>query len=746
MGECRVHDSSAQTRGDGRRGATAHVPNPLRSGNQGHKPRKKPYSWRNIFSSDDHSFKGTRSHREDAQSHSTSVDAASMASTEKDGLETSNTSICEGHQQPLENNGAPGQNKHSLTKSFQSLYHIHNNPTTPNLPDQPTTPRPISNEDSKAATPNPIYQGGIEGRDLPISRISQFPESTTNEHIKGPIIQHSTVPTGPLLSAISPEHIAETGGTVDIVGEARSTTDAQAAELPLEEDYELIPREDMSRYHDYCNKNTDLDWVFPQNWEASEFERLIPHSPISVEPQKVYIEPPDAKLQRAQKLRLDVRRLRRDIQNHKLLLDTQGQQLFNENDEFFNRLREFVAEHHKQPDIHDSILELLDLFSKLFSVLRTSRDERGPLNDKIRSLEEKLAFEEIQLTEAENNLHESLGMLPMDSEEAQGDGISKSELPISEGQHTSANHTHNAEGKDGGFDLDAYSTGSFEETMTDLHPLYIQLEWQRGTRNNLYERRAHQMSDLVNLQEELESRERVNLHLLPDNRESLDNLPEIIRLLDFEVDQSQREIDKLRTQCLEQGIIDENDNYIYGGGEASDDSDTSSDSTAPPLPPLPSSARPRQAVQTQPPQITTAPNAIVSKATTARTAIVSNLGAPLDELSYQNRINPWLLGKLAVSRMELSLLATILSAVDGEPDVASVLDVLKLWDHDGAGMEPPQRVGKLDEVALNRIRSATNKVVGDGFDRALVSSLFGLSLWGGGPYVEDDESAYLDDI
>lgn len=83
--------------------------------------------------------------------------------------------------------------------------------------------------------------------------------------------------------------------------------------------------------------------------------------------------------------------------------------------------------------------------------------------------------------------------------------------------------------------------------------------------------------------------------------------------------------------------------------------------------------------------------------------------------------------------------------MDANPDVASIRDVLKLWNHDGAGVEPPQRPGKLDEATLNRLRTATRVVVGDGFDRALVSSLFGLSLWGGQAYRDSEETAYLDD-
>ncbi|KFY11000.1 hypothetical protein V492_04737 [Pseudogymnoascus sp. VKM F-4246] len=754
MDEYHVREFPVQTGNRcGNRGATAQIPSPLRTGKQEQEPPKNPYFWRKLFSPSHHRSKDSLSHHKSAQSHNSSVYAGSMGSTETDGLETRNTSICEGHQQPPADNKTLGQDKLSLGESF----HINNNPTTPNLPTQPATPRPISNEDSGATTPNPVYRGDVEVRDILFSGAAQSQEQPTDQRIERPIIQQSTVSTGLLHYAASPEHIRETGDTVEIAEEARPTTSGDhAAKPPLEEDYEWV--DDTSPSDDNCNKSTDLDWLSTEDRKESAFMALtplIPYSLSSVEPQKVFIRPPKAELQRVAKLRLDIRLLRREIKDLKSLLEAKDEQMFNENDEAFKHLGEFMIERHKRPNINDSRLELA---SKLFFASRMILDECGPLKDEIGSLEEKLASEERQLTEAEDRLYKSFGMPSIESEEAQGDIAKSSELPISDPQpvpeteHTSADHIYIAEGKDTGFDYDAYSTGSFEKYRINYHPLYIKLGRERSTHNNLQERRAHNMSDLLRLEEQQDNRFRVGLTLSKDDQEFLDSLPEIIQQLDFGIDQSQREIEELRAQCLEQGIIDEDDNYILGDGDASDnsdsgsDSDSDSDSTPPPLPPLPPSVRLRQPVQTQPPQITTAPNEELFKPTTTRSAIVNNLGAPLDELSYQNRIDPWLFDKLASSRIELALLATILSAMDSEPDVASLLDVLNMWDKDGAGMGPPQRVGKLDEATIDRLRRATREVVRDGFDRALVSSLFGLSLWGGGPYVEDDESAYLDDI
>lgn len=586
--------------------------------------------------------------------------------------------------------------------------------------------------DSGVATPNPMHPGG---RDRRSSGVSRLPQPTADQHAPSPILEHSTVTTRPLYSASNPERTSQAGGAVgEIVGEARPTSsDIPAAEILANEDYEIITLEDSNTSDADCNSSLDLDWLCTQDRNESEYMTLIPYSLSSVEPLKVFIKPPKAELQRVAEQRLDVRHRRHEIQNLKNILDAKEKQILKENEETFKRLREFVTEPHKRSKIHDSRLELA---WTLFFASRLSRDECGPLIDEISSLQERLAFEEIKLTDAEDSLYESFGIPSMESEEGQENGIAKSGLPIShsqsisESEHTT--HIHNAEGEDGGLDYDAYSTGSFEKYRINYHPLYIKYERQRGTQDNLYERHAHLLSDLVRLEDQQENRRRVGLTLLKDDQDFLDSLPEIIRLLDYELTQSDHEIERLKSQCLEQGIIDEDDNYIGDDGEVSSGSDDST--PPPPPPPLP------------PPQITITPNPASSLPITDRSVIASNPGIRLDDQLYQNRINPWLLGKLAASRTELALLATILSAMDAEPDVASLLDVLKLWDHDGAGMEPPQRPGKLDEATVDKLRRVTRGVLGDGFDRALVSSLFGLSLWGGEAYGGSDETAYLDDI
>ncbi|OBT64662.1 hypothetical protein VE03_05882 [Pseudogymnoascus sp. 23342-1-I1] len=739
---------------------------PPRTGEKEYELRKSRPLKLNQFDSDGHRSKDSRAHRKRVRSQIPSAHADSMATTE-DGRETSNTSMSEGHQPPPSNGGAFKQNKLSL---FQHRNHVDSNPTVPNLPAQPATSGPIINEDSRAVTPHPIHPEGLEGRDVPRSRVSTLLEPIKPMGASNPIPRESsTVSAKPLYPAPKPASnlpptpatnlslMIETFGAVgETIGEKRAgkTTD----EHPSNEEFEIISIADTNPIGDDCNKS-DLDWLCTQDPEEPEYMTLIPYSLSSVKPTKVFIKPSKAEVQRVAQLRLNVRRLRHEIQDLKSLLHAKEKQIFAENEEALKRLREFAAEGHRRPNIHDLSLELV---SRLFFASRSSRDECGPLNDEIGSLEDRLALEEMKLTQVENSLYESFGLPPMESGEDQGNSIAIQKLSVpqdplrAESEHSLANHINKVEGEDDDSDDDAYSTDSFEKYRKNYHPLYIEYQEKHGTQDNLYERRADIMEDKARLEDQQQSRRRVGLTLLKVDQDFLDSLPEVIRLLDVEIDEYRVEIERLKAQCLEQGIIDEDDNYIDDDDEVSNDSGDSmsppsppplpSLPSLPPLPPLPTSIPPKPPVPTQPPKIIIPTNAVTSLPTTARSTIVSNLGARVDNQSYQSRINPWLLDKLAASRTELALLATILSAMDAKPDVASLLDVLRMWNHDDAGTKPPQRLGKLDEATLNKLRRVTRGVVGDGFDRALIKSLFGLSLWDGGEYGGSDETAYLDDI
>ena len=129
-----------------KKGATTLIESPPpRAGKQDHEPHKLRYSKLNQLDSNSRRSKSSRSRRKRARSRRPSVDATSMASIESE-VQTSNTSMSEGHQQPSSNDGSLDEDKLSSAERFGPRDHVDDNPTTPDLSAQPTTSVLLSNE------------------------------------------------------------------------------------------------------------------------------------------------------------------------------------------------------------------------------------------------------------------------------------------------------------------------------------------------------------------------------------------------------------------------------------------------------------------------------------------------------------------------------------------------------------------------------------------------------------------------
>ncbi|KFZ22832.1 hypothetical protein V502_02689, partial [Pseudogymnoascus sp. VKM F-4520 (FW-2644)] len=123
----------------------------------------------------------------------------------------------------------------------------------------------------------------------------------------------------------------------------------------------------------------------------------------------------------------------------------------------------------------------------------------------------------------------------------------------------------------------AHSTGSFDKYREKKYPiLYIEYREEQGTREILYEARAHLMRDIGSLEEQL---------LSEDDHKALERLTEKSRLLDVEIEGCSLEIERLESQCRDEDIIDENYNYIDNDGN--DTEPEKSGEPALPLPPAP---------------------------------------------------------------------------------------------------------------------------------------------------------------
>lgn len=291
-------------------------------------------------------------------------------------------------------------------------------------------------------------------------------------------------------------------------------------------------------------------------------------------------------------------------------------------------------------------------------------------------------------------------------------------LPYSHSPPTSDSKYTSAEGEDDDTDDDAYSTGSFEKYRKNYPPLYIEYQEERGDQDNRHEKHWSLTADRERLEDQQRVRRGVGLKLQKDDQDFLESLPGLIRSLNIEIKESSHKIDQLRAQCQEQCVID------------LDDSEDSEDSTS--LPPI-QSALPSLPTPTPP-----------SPPFAGLSLIANTISTPLDDAS-QNHITSWLFDKLTASYTELDLLATILFITGTEPSLVSLPNIRSLWDRDGAGLAPPRRLGALDGDTLSRLQCVTREVIDNGYDRALVRSLFGLSLWGEGTCKRGGESDYLND-
>lgn len=127
------------------RSATGQIESPAHIENDERELQKTQYLEPNQFDSDNHRSQNPWPDHKRVWSRRPSVNGSSMASVEN-WLETSNSSMSEGQQSPAADDGDLGQNKLLPTEPFQSPDDVDDNPTTPNLPAQPRTSRPISNE------------------------------------------------------------------------------------------------------------------------------------------------------------------------------------------------------------------------------------------------------------------------------------------------------------------------------------------------------------------------------------------------------------------------------------------------------------------------------------------------------------------------------------------------------------------------------------------------------------------------
>lgn len=512
---------------------------------------------------------------------------------------------------------------------------------------------------------------------------------------------------------------------------------AGSQSCPLDEDYELITRTEIDGLEEEYDHS--LDWLSVK--PLMTLFPLIPSTLSSTEPFRGYIKPSKADLKRVAWLRQNVRYLRLEIKGQKSFLQRAEEEFCRENEKLVKLMREWVAGHPKQAEFN------LELVSKLFIASQSHRDECGPLVYEIDDMEERLAVEEAKLTKAEDNLHERFGIsLDQPSQEfAEGTprADSKATVERSETQHISQGNT--GEISDEGEHSDVHSHSSSQSSFfssTNYHPLYVEYQERVGDVNILLERCAMLWHNKAELEDQQETRQRVGLRLQKTDEVFLSNFVEISNPMETELAEAQNDVRQLKALCLEEGIVDEDDNYISNIEEVHGGSDAASSVKA-------TSARgnsnishhtiavPKEADGNHTIGVQSARTPLVLRASLRGGA---GEPEPLEEKEYQSRINPWLLDNLSCSKREVSLLVTILQADGKELDDDTYIDVLKFWETDGAGEKEPRRPGLLDSPTVEKLWKSIDGIRRAGYDSALVRNLYGISVWAKGLVEPRDHS------
>ncbi|KFY95929.1 hypothetical protein V498_03007 [Pseudogymnoascus sp. VKM F-4517 (FW-2822)] len=298
----------------------------------------------------------------------------------------------------------------------------------------------------------------------------------------------------------------------------------------------------------------------------------------------------------------------------------------------------------------------------------------------------------------------SFGISLMKPERGQGNNMTIPGLPLSQSSPTfDGKYT---EDEDDSFDIDAYSTGSFEKYRIIYPPLYIEYHKECALQISRDGKHSELLADRAKLEDQKNLRQKVGLELQKEDQKDIERLSGLIQSLNTEMEISSHKIDQLKAECQKQGI-DLDDNYSDNACEDAED-----------CLPAPASTPPSRLA--------------------GLSLIANNLSTPLDDAS-QDHITIWLFDKFTASNTEYDLFATILSVTEIEPSLVPLHNIRSLWDRDGAGLAPPLRQGALDGSTIRRLQCVTREIVGNGYDRALVQSLFGLSLWWGGTCTRDGE-------
>lgn len=175
---------------------------------------------------------------------------------------------------------------------------------------------------------------------------------------------------------------------------------------------------------------------------------------------------------------------------------------------------------------------------ELMQECQAIRDNYGPLEDSCNRLEDELSSDEFRQNQLEEELYKHLEQQPFRPNSDRG--------PPAQDNSTTPSFA-------------PYPVPPESLETPELHPLVRAFLSRLGDLYLLIEEHGDLIDDKENLDEEKATRARVGLQLSPEDQTFLDQFEASESHLTTKINEIQREVEMMRKDCFERGLIDEND-------------------------------------------------------------------------------------------------------------------------------------------------------------------------------------------
>jgi hypothetical protein len=366
-------------------------------------------------------------------------------------------------------------------------------------------------------------------------------------------------------------------------------------------------------------------------------------------------------------LRINVFRLRAELHKKRKEL-TEKESKKNSADQAFMK---FVREHvsalsSPSSSVASASASQLPALQAHYSAMQTARDDYGPSEYDCNKLEDFLDHTEFELEKLEGRLYK-----PIPSQTDGADTVlalaSISQTPPSASQSF---------------------MGLSSEPTEDYHPLHAEFLSRLGDLDLAMERFHNIRQERESLLSDQETRTRLGIPFNDDLKIFLDQFPAREAALKDEIDDLKETIEKLKLDCLKEGIhVEESSNGSIQGGARSENENSNEDTTGDDV---------VREIQGPSSDHNHSMFPLLFPKSDKDKADLGVLNIEFDESNKSDRINRWLLYKLRTSPLEIDLFAQIfLSLVNildfrqWRTDIRQwQQDAMSFWGHDEANKPP----------------------------------------------------------